>query len=126
MKDLIKIAIIMIVLDYFWLKNYMGNLFGKMVKKMTNKKMKINLKAAILAYICMVLGVRYLALPNINNDNILNGSLYYGTLLGLLSFGVFDFTNKAVFQNYSWNVVYVDIAWGCFLNIATIYLAKTI
>lgn len=126
MKNLIKIAIIMIVLDYFWIKHYMGNLFGKLVKKMTNKKMKVNLKAAILAYICMVLGVRYLALPNINNENIFNDSLYYGTLLGLLSFGVFDFTNKAVFQNYSWNVVYVDIAWGCFLNIATIYLAKII
>ena len=59
--------------------------------------MKINLQAAILAYICMVLGVRYLALPNINNDNILNDSLYYGTLLGLLSLGVFVFTNNVVF-----------------------------
>ena len=104
----------------------MGNLFGKVVKKMTNKKMKVNFKAAVLSYMCMIIGARYLGLPNIKNNNIFNDSLYYGTLLGLLSFGVFDFTNKAVFQNYPWNVAYIDIAWGCFLNIATLYLAKTI
>ena len=126
MKNLIKIAVIMLVLDHFWIKNYMGNLFGKVVKKMTNKKMKVDLKAAVLSYMCMIIGARYLGLPNIRNNNVFNDSLYYGTLLGLLSFGVFDFSNKAVFQNYPWNVAYIDIAWGCFLNIATLYLAKTI
>jgi len=126
MKDFIKIAVIILVLDHFWIKHYMGNLFGKVVKKMTNKKIKFNLNAAIFAYLCMIIGARYLGLPNVRNENVLNDSLYYGTLLGMLSFGVFDFTNKAVFQNYPWNVVYIDIAWGCFLNIATLYLAKII
>jgi uncharacterized membrane protein len=126
MKDLIKITIIVLILDHIWISNYMGKLFSKLVKKMTNKKMKVNLKAAVLAYICMVLGLRYLGLPNIKENNIANDSLFYGTLLGLLSFGVFDFTNKAVFSDYSWDVVYVDIAWGIFLNIATLYLTKKI
>lgn len=126
MKDLLKILIIVLILDYIWISKYMGKLFGKLVKKMTKKKMKVNLKAAVLAYICMVLGLRYLGLPNIKDNNIANDSLFYGTLLGLLSFGVFDFTNKAVFSDYSWDVVYVDIAWGCFLNIATLYLTKKI
>jgi uncharacterized membrane protein len=116
----------MLVIDTLWLNLYMGKIFKEMIKKITGKTMKIDLVAVILAYACMVLGVRYLGIPNIRNTHILKDSLYYGTLLGLLSFGVFDFTNKAVIPGYTWGVTLLDISWGCILNILTLYLTKTI
>jgi len=126
MKYLIKITIIILILDHIWISNYMGKIFSKLVKKITNKKMKVNLNAAILSYTCMILGLRYLGFPLVKKETLLYDSFIYGTLLGLLSFGVFDFTNKAVFQNYTWKVVFIDIAWGVFLNIVTLYLSKII
>ena len=126
MKLLLKISLIMLVIDALWLNLYMGKIFNEMIKKITGKTMKIDLVAAILAYACMVLGVRYLGIPNIRNTHILKDSLCYGTLLGLLSFGVFDFTNKAVIPGYTWGVTLLDISWGCILNILTLYLTKTI
>lgn len=126
MKLLLKISLIMLVIDALWLNLYMGKIFKEMIKKITGKTMKIDLVAAILAYACMVLGVRYLGIPNIRNTHILKDSLCYGTLLGLLSFGVFDFTNKAVIPGYTWGVTLLDISWGCILNILTLYLTKTI
>ena len=126
MKLLLIISLIMLVIDALWLNLYMGKIFNEMIKKITGKTMKIDLVAAILAYACMVLGVRYLGIPNIRNTHILKDSLYYGTLLGLLSFGVFDFTNKAVIPGYTWGVTLLDISWGCILNILTLYLTKTI
>lgn len=126
MKLILKISIIMILIDSIWLNLFMANIFGKMIKNITGKNMKLDLLAALLAYSCMVLGVRYLGIPNIRDKHVFNDSIFYGTLLGLLSFGVFDFTNKAVIPGYKWSVTLLDIAWGCILNILTLYLTKTL
>ena len=126
MKLILKISIIMILIDSIWLNLFMANIFGKMIKNITGKNMELDLLAALLAYSCMVLGVRYLGIPNIRDKHVFNDSIFYGTLLGLLSFGVFDFTNKAVIPGYKWSVTLLDITWGCILNILTLYLTKTI
>jgi uncharacterized membrane protein len=126
MKLLLKISLIMLVIDALWLNLYMGKIFNAMMKNITGKTMKLDIFAAILAYACMVLGVRYLGIPNVRNTHILKDSLWYGTLLGLLSFGVFDFTNKAIIPGYKWDIALLDVLWGCLLNISTLYLTKTV
>ena len=120
----IKIAVIMLILDGLWLKFFMAKPFISMIKNITGKNININIPAIIATYICMLLGIRYLGIPNIRKTHILSDSIFYGSILGLFSFGVFDFTNKAIIPGYSWHIAIIDILWGCTLNILTLYLSS--
>lgn len=39
----------------------------------------------------------------------------YAGLLGLLAYGMYDFTTKAALTKYPWRVAFIDTAWGCVL-----------
>ena len=43
-------------------------------------------------------------------------------LLGLLRFGTFDLTNKALFKGYTWKYVILDMMWGVFSITLTSYI----
>ena len=42
--------------------------------------------------------------------------------LGILIYGVFDLTNKAVFTNYKWPIAVQDMIWGGILFYTTTFL----
>ena len=44
--------------------------------------------------------------------------------MGLIIYGIFDFTNLAIFERYSVGVGLADVAWGTFLFTLVTYLTK--
>ena len=50
-------------------------------------------------------------------------SLIYGGLYGLTVYGVFDFTNMAIFDNYELPVAVLDTVWGGFICALVTYLS---
>lgn len=43
-------------------------------------------------------------------------ALIGGTLLGLLAYGTYEFTNYAVLRDWHWSLVATDLAWGTVLT----------
>ena len=118
---LLVIALLLILLDFVWLKNVTGPMFSKMVTRIQGTGIELNLGGALLSYACLVIGIYWFGYRNIDahgGENIWLNALPAG-LFGLLGYGLFDFTNIAIFKGYEWKPALVDVAWGGALCYAT-------
>jgi uncharacterized membrane protein len=125
-KQILIVSTTILILDYIWLKFIFGKLWSDMIYKIQLKPMNINIKYAGTIYILLILAIVIFVLPKIRDEYILKDSIIYGGLLGLIIYGVFDLTNKLVFDNYSLNLAIIDIFWGTFLFTFVSYLTKKI
>ena len=95
----------MLFIDSVYLSNIGGPMFDKMVKKIQKDDMKINIYGAIGAYILMILAIyKFIIMERKPPMDAF--------ILGLCIYGVFDFTNYAIFKNYSMMIGLLDMVWG--------------
>lgn len=124
---LLIIIILVLLLDLIYL-NLTSKIYNKTIKKIQGKEIDINLLGAILSYICVVLLIYFFILPQIKSSklSILKASIIYGGSLGFLVYGVYNFTNLAIFQNYDLSTAIMDTLWGSILFTLVSYLTLSI
>lgn len=116
------------VLDYVWLAKIAKTFYLDGLKAHANiveGSLVPYLPAIPLVYIVGILGIWVFALSRASTT--LNAFLY-GALLGFVLYAFYDFTNLAVFKEYPWSIVIVDILWGTLLVgavTAVMFLVKT-
>ena len=103
--DYIVPAFTMLALDSVYLSNISGPLFAKMVKGIQKDEMKINIFGAIGSYLLLILVLyKFIIVERKSPSDAF--------LLGFCIYGVFDFTNIAIFKNYSLLPALLDTLWG--------------
>jgi uncharacterized membrane protein len=107
-------AIIFVTIDYFYL-GLMRGYFENQVKIIQGSPLKMNLLGAIICYIFLISGLNYFIIKP-------NKSIQDAFLLGLVIYGVFETTNLALFQKWSWLTVLLDTLWGGILFALTTFL----
>jgi uncharacterized membrane protein len=105
--DLLLIGIIFLILDGIWFF-IMKDIFAKLIYNIQNKKIEIKIIPAIITYIIMTCGFYYFIINNKNN-------IIDAILLGFFVYGIYEFTNLSIFDNWSVEIVIMDILWGGFL-----------
>lgn len=98
------------VLDLFWL-GYLGK---RLYEKFLGHHMRAQTDwlAAILFYFIFLAGLVYfVVLPAQTSSQ----AVVRGAFFGLVTYGTYELTNRAVIQNWPWPIVAIDIAWGIFL-----------
>lgn len=118
---LLLLCLIFIILDIPYLLTVGGN-WSKMVEKIQQSPMTVNIPAAIVVYGFLSIGLYNLVLSR--NLSTRDTVLYSG-LLGLTTYGVFNFTNMALFEEYDTTNALIDTAWGGIVTAGAGYLAKT-
>lgn len=108
---------ILLGLDFIYL-NLTKSIFETQVFKIQHNVMKVKLFPAILCYLLLVVGLNYFILQS-------HRSILEAFLLGFIIYGVFDFTNLAIFQKYDWNVAIMDMVWGGILFALTTWIVYT-
>lgn len=119
--------IVLLVLDFVWLTvNKSG--YASLVTKVQNSSLQLNYVGAAISYLCIFLAIIFYVLPAVENDtgNKLWLSLKYGGFLGFLIYGVFNFTNIAIFSNYDIKMALKDTLWGITLFTVTAWIVSTI
>ena len=116
-KNIILSSFILIVLDILWLYFFMGNQYSPMIKKIQGSNIKVKWYYAVGAYLLMIFALYYFVLRDINNDtkNKMRKALINGALLGLIIYGIYNFTAAAVISNWSHHIILFDILWGTFV-----------
>jgi uncharacterized membrane protein len=109
-------AIIFVTLDYFYL-GLMRGYFENQVKLVQGTPLKMNLLGAIICYIFLIIGLNYFIIKP-------NKSIQDAFLLGLVIYAVFETTNLALFQKWSWLTVIMDTLWGGVLFALTTFLVS--
>ena len=93
-----------------------------MIKDIQNDKMELNYYSAIIVYLLVAFGLYYLVIQGTNNkDNIKKAIIF-----GLVSYGVYDFTNGTVFKKWDFKLAIADTIWGGVLCGLTVFIYNKI
>ena len=109
----LKATAILFIVDLFWLMTA-GNYASKMTERIQGQPMKLRIEGAIPVYIFLA----YMLLQtNSSQQAFLNGLAIYG---------VYDFTNYALIQNYDLKFALADTLWGGVLFLVAYNILKRI
>jgi uncharacterized membrane protein len=110
--------IILVVIDSIYLSLF-GKQFAKMIEVIQSEKFKLNLLGAVLSYATIAFALYYFIIRD-------NRPVYEAFTLGVVLYGVFDFTNLALFSKYDFNIGLMDTLWGGILLASTTYITYSI
>ena len=111
-------AILFVVLDSIYL-NFIKDYFSKQINLVQNSPIKIDFLAILLCYIFLIFGINYFIIQP-------NHSIQDAFILGIIIYGVYETTNKALLTKWSWLTVIMDTLWGGILFALTTYIVKLI
>jgi len=117
--DYIITAFSILALDSVYLSTIGGPLFTTMVRNIQKEDMKIDIYGVLGSYILIILVLYKFIIMDRRSPND-------AFILGLCVYGIYEFTNIAIFKNYKWIAVIVDTIWGGILFYTATYITYKI
>jgi len=118
MATLIVSAILLIVIDGIYLY-HIKNYFRRQIEDIQQTPLNINILSTISVYLLLVLGLHYFIIQP-------NKGVKDAFLLGIVIYGVYEFTNFALFTKWKLLTVLMDTFWGGCLFAITTWVMKKI
>ncbi|ADX05945.1 hypothetical protein 162322544 [Organic Lake phycodnavirus 1] len=113
---LVKIASVSLLLDFIFL-SFMKYYFNSMIQKIQGSPLKLNIFATAVVYFIIIFKIYYFIF-------LQNSSLLYAFLLGSTTYGIFEFTNMAIFKGWTYTSAIIDTLWGGILYFLTTYIVR--
>ena len=117
MKSFLISSLVLFILDIVWILLFMQSKYTIQVEEIQKSPMKVNMVAMVLAYSLMIVGLCVFVIPHILVTKSVAKCIVHAGLFGLIVYGIFDFTNMAVFAKWNKNLAIIDIMWGGFVYI---------
>lgn len=117
-KDIVVILIILLLIDAVWL-NFIKDIYINQIEVIQEKEVKINYISGAIVYILLAFGLYYFT----KDENDIREKVTKGVFLGLVSYGVYDFTNGALFSEWDMKLALADTIWGGILMGSTAYVS---
>ena len=92
------------------------------MNKIQGSDIKLNYYSAAIVYILMGYSLKKFILDNSNSKNKIKDAF----ILGIIIYGVYDFTNMAIFKHWNLKTSLMDMFWGGILFSITIYIENKI
>lgn len=107
--------IVFMLLDLIWLGMLMHRFYAEQMNgllSIVDGNLVINGLAAVGAYILLALAPFIFIFPYANKETPVKWYAIQGALMGLVIYGVYNFTNKAILLQYGWPLTLIDTLWG--------------
>ncbi len=117
MYKIIKLSLLVIIIDAIWIYFIMLKKFNKQIEIVQNTTLQLDIYAAIIAYIFMIILLYNFIIKE-------NKSIIDAFLLGLCTYGIYEFTNKSILTNWSYETALLDTLWGGILFATCTLLMK--
>lgn len=117
--EFIVTAVLLLAIDAIYLKFIGGPFYSLAVKKIQGSEIKFRMYSAFIVYIILITGLYYFVIGP-------NKTYKEGAFFGLAVYGVFDFTNHAILDNYSLSLAMMDTIWGMVLCGTTTFIMTKI
>lgn len=80
----------------------------------------------VIVYAMLILGILFFVIPKAHGIPL--HALLWGALFGLITYGVYDFTNLAILTNWTLKISIIDTLWGMTLcgitSFVTVYITQ--
>ena len=120
---LITLAVFFLI-DMIWLGVVAKGFYRRHLGPMLNPK--VNWAAAILFYLLFIVGLLVFVIkPALISGEPLK-ALFFGALLGLISYATYDLSNLATLKDWPLVVTIVDLIWGSVLGGAVSFVSVLI
>jgi uncharacterized membrane protein len=110
--------VVLLVLDFIWLGVLMSGFYrrglGQIARTAADGSLSPVWAAAAPVYLLIVAGLIVFALAR-PEATTLGGAVLSGALFGLITYGVYDFTNLSTLRGYPLQLALVDTTWGAVL-----------
>jgi len=115
-KKLIITSIIFILLDIIYLTST-RSITLPIIKNIQHSSLKIDIYSLIMVYVFDVFVLYYFIINK-------KGTLLDAFLLGSCIYGIYEFTNKSIFNKWNYSLVIIDTLWGGVLFVLTTFLSR--
>lgn len=126
LKPFFILAIIILVIDLLWINYIVGDMWKKNVETVQKSPMEIRKPYALLSYVLIIFGIYYFVQMNMTKETYIKDSLLKGFIYGFILYGVFDFTNLAIFKEFDLKTAMIDMAWGGALTASALLITNKI
>jgi uncharacterized membrane protein len=116
MKDFFIIYILLFVLDLPYIQFLARPIYQKMINTIQKEPLNVKTIGVIISYMFMTLAFY----------KIVNNSYYNAFFLGLTIYGIYNFVNYSIFNDYLLYSAIIDTIWGSILYMITLYVYKII
>ena len=106
----ILFSILYLCVDLIWI-SIMSKLLHRKTRENTKTNTHLQIYTRCLAYITLLIIMFYICIPLSTYYKQHHPSLVFG-LVGFCVYGVYNFTNGAIFVDYNWKFICVDTLWG--------------
>lgn len=110
---------ILLLLDFIWIGSMRHVLYVPLVERIQKAPLRVRLHYAVLTYVLLAIMLVVFALP------LSKISLWYPFGLGLLAYGIYNFTNLATLSGATLPVALLDTLWGGVVLWATCALVRS-
>lgn len=111
-------SLLVVLIDSVYL-NMVKGFFGKQIRDVQKSPMKLDMTSTMLAYVFIIFGLNYFIIRK-------RASITDAFLLGLVIYGIYEFTNMALFKEWRWSTALLDTIWGGILFASVTYLTYLI
>lgn len=113
LSEILIVTFIVLIFDIIWLSINKHHYFLQIQKVQNDSIIRINTYGAFLSYVCIIIGLLYYSVPLAKqHGKTFSSALRYGGLLGFVIYGVFNFTNMAIYKDYDMWTGMKDTLWG--------------
>ena len=116
---MLLLALIFLVIDYLWIGVISRGMWRDQVLAIQNSPLRANMYYATLSYVLLIAGLYVFIIKT-------GAPLWKAAFYGLVVYGVFDFTNLAIFKNYSPVLGIMDMLWGAVVCTAVTFIFRSL
>jgi uncharacterized membrane protein len=106
--------VVFFVIDMVWLGVVAKGFYRRHLGPLMSPK--VNWTAAMLFYLLFIIGMFIFAIRPALAAGLPLNALFYGALLGLISYATYDLTNLATLKDWPLVVTVIDLIWGTVLG----------
>jgi uncharacterized membrane protein len=119
MKNLIILAVTMLLIDYVYL-NLIKDFFNEQLMLVQKEEMIMKPLGILLTYAFLVYALQYFIIKE-------NKSIQDAFILGLCIYGVYEYTNYTLLNKWKFETTLIDTVWGgCLFALTTMVYRRLI
>jgi len=120
---LITLAVFFVI-DMIWLGVVAKGFYRRHLGSLMSPK--VNWISAMLFYLLFIVGLLVFVIRPALMAGVPLNALFYGALLGLISYATYDLTNLATLKDWPLIVTVIDLIWGTVLGGVVSYISALI